>query len=75
MFVTPVKPDLSQSVRHLVRLGSHQIEFDKQLTVTVEDISNLLDPLLQGIWGRQMYRIVLTVNSQEIHNKIKYTIR
>lgn len=75
MFITPVKPDLSQSVRHLVRLGNHQIEFDKQLTVTVEDISALLAPLLQGIWGRQMYRVVLTVDSQEIHNKIKYTIR
>ena len=72
MFITPVKPEISQG---FVRIGSHRLEYDHRLSVTVEDISSLLDPLLQGMWGRQMYRIVLTVNAKDTHNKIKYTIR
>ena len=53
-----------------------RIEFDKsQLTATVEDISNLLDPLLKRMWGPHMYRIILTVNSDKTKGKIKYTIR
>jgi len=53
-----------------------RIHFDtNQLSATIEDISDLLDPLLQGMWGKQMYRIVLTVKSQKTNNKIKYTIQ
>jgi hypothetical protein len=52
------------------------IYFDAtQMEATVEDISNLLDPLLQSMWGPKMYRIVLTINSTKTNNRIKYTIR
>ena len=47
----------------------------RQLEATVEDISNLLDPLLQRIWGKEMYRIILTVKSDATKGQIKYTIR
>ena len=51
------------------------IHYDaSQLSATVEDISDKLDPLLQHMWGPKMYRIILTVKSAKTTNKIKYTI-
>ena len=53
-----------------------RIHFDaNQLSATVEDISERLDPLLQHMWGPKMYRIILTVKSAKTKNIIKYTIR
>ena len=46
-----------------------------QLTASVEDISDRLDPLLQGMWGRKMYRIVLTVKSAKVKQQIRYSIK
>ena len=52
------------------------IHFDaKQMDATIEDISDKLDPLLQGMWRKQMYRIVLTIKSQKTNNRIKYIIQ
>ena len=52
------------------------ISYDaNQLEATVEDISNQLDPLLQDIWGKEMYRIVLTVKSTKTKQQIRYTIK
>ena len=52
------------------------IHYDSnQLSASVEDISDQLDPLLQGIWGKKMYRIILTVKSTKTSDKIRYTIR
>ena len=54
----------------------HHIHFDaNQLSASVEDISNLLDPLLQGMWGKQMYRIILTIKSTKTNGTVRYTIR
>ena len=53
-----------------------RIHFDaNQLSATIENVSDKLDPLLQHMWGQQMYRIILTVKSTKTKNKIKYTIR
>ena len=53
-----------------------RIHFDaNQLSATIEDISDKLDPLLQHMWGPKMFRIILTVKSAKTKNKIKYTIR
>ena len=53
-----------------------RIHFDtNELSVSIEDISNRLDPLLQEMWGKQMYRIILTVKSTKTNNKIKYIIQ
>lgn len=53
-----------------------RIHFDaNQLSTTIEDISDKLDPLLQHMWGQKMYRIILSVKSTKTKNKIKYTIR
>ena len=64
MFIT-LDPD---ALRH--------IHYDtNQLSTSVEDISNQLDPLLQGIWGKKMYRIILTVKSTKTTHKIRYSIQ
>ncbi|WP_036908089.1 heparinase II/III family protein [Xylanibacter ruminicola] len=46
-----------------------------QLEAAIEDISNQLDPLLQDMWGKEMYRIVLTVKSAKTKQQIKYSIK
>ena len=54
----------------------NHIEYDHSLlSAEVEDISQQLDPLLKGMWGEKMFRIILTVKSTQTKNKIKYTIR
>jgi hypothetical protein len=45
-----------------------------QLEAAVENISSQLDPLLQGMWGKEMYRIVLTVKSAKPKQQIRYRI-
>jgi hypothetical protein len=53
-----------------------RIQFDaSQLSATIEDVSDKLDPLLQHMWGPKMYHIILTVKSAKTKNIIKYTIR
>jgi hypothetical protein len=52
------------------------IHYDtNKLSASIEDISNQLDPLLQGIWGKKMYRIILTMKSTKTSNQIKYSIQ
>ena len=76
MFITTFRPEISQSVRHFVRIGDHCLEYDhSQMNATIEEISDKIDPLLQGLWGKQMYRIVLTIKSTNVKNHINYTIR
>lgn len=58
------------------RDGLQHIQYDHhQLDAAIEDISDKLDPLLQKIWGQQMYRIILTVKSDATKGNIKYSIR
>lgn len=64
MFIT-LQPDALQ-----------HIHFDAdKLSASMEDISNQLDPLLQGMWGKRMYRIILTIKSTNINGSIRYTIK
>ena len=73
MFLTTIQPVVSPG---RVNLGHHRIEYDNhQLQASVENISNLLDPLLQQMWGQQMYRIILTIPSPKARNTIQYVIR
>jgi hypothetical protein len=52
------------------------LHFDAtQMEATIEDISDKLDPVLQGMWGKHMYRIVLTIRPGKLKNRIKYIIR
>ena len=85
MLITTVQPRLygqssaafrASSAAGAIILGRHRLDYDpRQLSATVEDMSSLLDPLLQNIWGPKMYRIILTVKSTKTNGTIKYTIR
>lgn len=73
MLITIAKPELAS--KGVVRIGNRRIEYNaNQLGVAVEPISDKLDPLLQGIWGKTMYRIVMTVKGNPAKGKIRYRI-
>lgn len=78
MFISTVKPVIDAQ-RGMLNFetpsGNRKLKYDaRQVEPSVEDISDLLDPLLRGIWGEQMYRIVLTIKSEKTKEQIKYTI-
>lgn len=73
MLITIAKPELA--AKGVVKIGNRRIEYNaNQLDVAVEPISDKLDPLLQGIWGKMMYRIVMTVKGNATKGKIRYRI-
>lgn len=73
MLITIAKPELA--AKGVVKIGNRRIEYNaNQLDVAVEPISDKLDPLLQGIWGKTMYRIVMTVKGNATKGKIRYRI-
>lgn len=73
ILMTPVRPVADKA--GIVQLGRHRIRYDaRQLEPAVEDVSGLLDPVLQQQWGPCMYRIVLTVKNQPLRTKLKYYI-
>lgn len=73
VLMTPVRPVADKA--GVVQLGRHRIRYDvRQLEPAVEDISELLDPVLQQQWGQCMYRVVLTVKNQPLKTKLKYYI-
>lgn len=75
MFITPVKPVINTQ-RGTLSLGNRKLKYDtRQVEPSVEDISELLDPTLQHTWGKQMYRIALTIKSEKKKEQIKYTIQ
>ena len=74
MLMTVVEPTMGKPGR--VTLGNCSIDYNpSQLEVTSENISHLLDPLLVGVWGKQMFRIVLTVKSTAQKGTVSYTVR
>lgn len=74
MLMTTVMPDVSKA--GTVRLGKNTITYDAaRLSVTVEDKSALLDPLLTGLWGNRLYRIVMELRGKATAGKVTYRIR
>lgn len=74
MLMTTVKPDVS--VQGKIRLGDAVITYSpKIMTAKVEDKSDLLDPLLTGLWGKNLYRIVMQVSSKDLKGTLSYTIK
>ncbi len=73
MLITPVKPEVSKGK---IILGEHQVSYPSDLLdIEVEELSNLLDPLLEKVWGKEMYRIVMTIKSHATKGKVTYRIR
>lgn len=74
MLMTTIRPDCTQP--GILTFGHYALHYNaKQLSVEVEDISPLLDPMLTGMWGTRMYRIVLTVLSEQLSGTINMTIK
>lgn len=74
MLMTTTMPELSK--KGIVSLGRSSISYNPGVvSVEVEDISALLDPLLRGLWGDRLYRILLKVSSTAPKGKVAYTIR
>ena len=72
-FMTTVKPELKKGK---VVLGSHSLSYpEKILTADVEDCSSLLDDHLKGMWGENLYRIVLTTKKKEKKREIELIIK
>lgn len=74
MLMTVTKPDVSRD--GIITLGNgHSIVYNpSQLNVSTEDISPLLDNHLRGMWGQNMYRIVMTVKGNGLKEKLKYKV-
>ncbi len=73
MFITTIRPQIG---KRAVILGSHCLQFNNsQIEATVEDISEKLDPLLQHMWGKNMFRIVLSIKSTKTKHQINYSIQ
>ncbi len=74
MFMTPIKPTIPMS--GVVQLGDHQLRYDaRQMEPAIEDVDQLLDPVLQQMWGPQMYRVVMTIKGETKQAKLKYYIQ
>lgn len=62
MFMTTTLPQASQ--QGIITLGAHSLRYPSaKADVTIEDISNLLDPVTRAVWGNNLYRIVLTLKA------------
>ena len=74
MFMTPVKPVVEKGGA-IITLGKYRLKYDaRALSAEVEDISELLDPLLRRVWGDRMYRIVLTVKKETQKGRVEVVV-
>lgn len=66
-----VCPDMSVPGR--ISLGSHAVLYNPaQLSVSIEPMEPLLDDKLRGVWGDDLYRIVMTVKGKDKRGKIRW---
>ena len=74
MFITPIAPQLTKA--GVITLDGHTLSYNAaQLTPEVEDLAPLLDPVLQEMWGPHLYRIKMTLRSNQLKQRIRYVIR
>lgn len=74
IFITPVKPDVSRPGQ--IKLGKHTISYPVgRMTAGVEDISSKIDPAIEAMWGKRLYRIGLGMNGGKIVGKITLKIK
>ena len=74
ILITPIKPQLTKA--GIITLDNHILTYNtKQLTPEVEDLTPLLDAVLQQMWGKHLYRIKMTLCSNNLKQSVRYTIR
>ncbi len=74
MLLTVEEPMVEKPGR--IKLGhGYTLTYDaRQLEPAVENINAKLDPVLQGMWGQHLYRIILTIRQQSLNGHITYRI-
>ncbi len=74
MLLTTIRPDTSEA--GLITLGNRHMVYDsRRIEASVEDISPMTDALLQGVWGKQMFRIILTARQKTTVDRLTYSFR
>lgn len=74
MFMTTTQPDIS--VKGSVRLGLHSLQYPlASVTPQVENLSAFIDPVIERLWGKELYRIVFTVNDKKPKGELTFRIR
>ena len=74
MLITPIKPQLAKA--GVITLDNHILTYNaKQLTPEVEDLTPLLDAVLQQMWGHHLYRLKMTLCSKNLKQSVRYTIK
>lgn len=59
-----------------IKLGKHTISYPiGWMTAGVEDISDKIDPAIEAMWGKHLYRIGLGLNSGKIVGKAVLKIK
>lgn len=79
--LTTSRPDISKKGKIILNStsynknnhGSTMIKYpSKAVTVTTEDLSDRLDPVLKTMWGSTLYRIIMQINSTVLNNKLTW---
>lgn len=73
MYLTPVKPDIA--AKGYVALGSHTLSYPTGLSVSVEDLSPLSDPVIERLWGKNLYRIIFTIDDQKSKKTLTFRVK
>lgn len=74
MFMTTTQPDTSS--KGIVRLGTHTLQYPAALLdADVENLTSLIDPVIEHLWGKSLYRIVFTVKDMKTKGQITVRIR
>ena len=72
MLLTTTRPKIKGGK---ITLGNYEIQFNKKdMNASFENISDKLDRSLQNLWGKEMYRIVLTIKGKRTKGTITYKI-
>lgn len=73
MYITPIKPETG--VNGKITLGSHVVSYPSELTVSIEDLSPLSDPIIERLWGKSLYRIVFTINDKKERHQLTIKVK
>lgn len=72
MFITTSKPDFEKGI---VRLGNHSIIYPSNLKAEAEDLAPLSDPVIERLWGKNLYRIIFTMDDSKEKGVLTFKIK
>lgn len=74
MFMTTIKPDISNN--GVVRLGKHVMRYPSDiLNVEVESLSSFIDPVIEKMWGKNLYRVIFTMKNMKQQGQLTIKIQ